>query len=182
MATGRVQALLEAAGTRAEADGLATPEDAILVAVAELGALGKVARRFGVTRAAVQAWIRTDPGRIRPLIQEARRQAADLLAEEAGEVLENAAQVIEGVRMPLSSADVSLANSKSNYLRWLAGIYDEQYRDKKGAGVNVQVTVGQLHLDALKAHGVRRAPVVEVSVEADGSDAVDVEPEEVDEV
>jgi hypothetical protein len=172
LATGRVQALLEAAGREAEAQGLATGEEAILVAVAELGALGKVARRFGVTRGAVQAWIRTDPERIRPLIAEARRQAADLLAEEAGDVL-------NGVQADPTSAQVSLANSKSNYMRWLAGVYDEQYRDRKGGDVSVKVTVGQLHLEALQAHGVRRAPVVEVSVEEDPSDAVDVEPEEV---
>lgn len=146
-----MDALLAAAAVKAEELGLESAEAAILQAVEELGALGKVSRRFGCSRAAVQAWIRTDPERLRPLIKEARRQAADIAAEEAGDVLDD---------LPLepTSPQVQAANSKSNYKRWLAGVWSEDYRDQK-AGVQVNVDIGQLHLEALRSEGVRRVAV-----------------------
>lgn len=151
--------MLAAAAERAEADGLDGPEGAILAAVEELGALGKVAHRFGVSRAAVQAWIRTDPERLRPLIAEARLGAGDGAAEEAGEILDVLAKQSE-----LTTAEVSLANSRANHRKWLAGVWNEMYRDRRGAEVKVEVDVRLLHLEALRAEGVRRNPVVVATV------------------
>lgn len=156
--TGRVQALMDAAAQRAEQDGLADAEEAILAAIAELGALGKVAHRFGVSRAAVQAWIRTDRDRLRPLVEEARRDAGEVRAETAVEHFDDLPE-------DPSTAQVQVAKERSGYDRWLAGVWNEQYRDQRGAQVNVNLNVGQLHLDALRAEGQRRAPVVDVQVD-----------------
>jgi hypothetical protein len=174
--TGRVEALLQAAATRAEQDGLGDAEGAILAAVAELGALGKVARRFGVTRAAVQAWIRTDPDRLRSALAEARRDAGEVKAEDAGEHFDDLGD-------DPSTAQVQVARERSNYDRWLAGVWNEQYRQDRGVKVAVGVGLAQLHLDALRAEGVRRAPVVVVEVEAtspgeDGGEALEAELDE----
>lgn len=174
LATGRIRALLEAAGAEAERVGLESAEEAILAAVAEEGALGKVGRRFGVTRAAVQAWIRTDPERLRPMIEKARLEAGEARAEQAGEHFEDL-----GALGDITREEIALAKERSAYDRWLAGVWNRQYKDQ-GANVVVALDLGRLHLDALRAEGVRRTPVAVAEAIAPGEDGgrvLEVEPE-----
>jgi hypothetical protein len=70
------------------------------------------------------------------------------LAEEAGEVLDSL------VGTAPSAAEVSLAKSRAEYRRWLAGrLNAEAYGEDKQALLNVNLNVGDLHLDALRRVG-----------------------------
>lgn len=79
----------------------------------------------------------------------AMQDAAHAHAEQAGDVLDKLA---DADTLLLSSAQVSLAKSRSEYKRWLASKLNEEYRD----GPQVQVGIlaaGDLHLDALRQLG-----------------------------
>jgi len=79
--------------------------------------------------------------------KEAIVHSADALAEEAGTVLD------ELVGRAATAADVSLAKSRSEHRRWLATKYNkEKYGDAK-AQVEVHLSLGDLHLSALRARG-----------------------------
>ena len=57
----------------------------------------------------------------------------------------------------LSNAEVSAATSRANFRRWLATVRNrEEYG--QNAGVNVNLTINQLHLDALRKVGHMPVP------------------------
>jgi hypothetical protein len=85
-----------------------------------------------------------------------RREGWRLALEAAGEAhAERAGEVLDAVGADPSSAEVTLASKRANYLQWLAGKRDERFSDK-GPDLNVQVqtvNVGLDHLQALMSHG-----------------------------
>jgi hypothetical protein len=88
----------------------------------------------------------------------------EALVEEAGEVHDELAG-----GMP-TSAEVSLARSRSEYKRWLGGKLNDEYSDKPG-DINIAVvSADDAFAAALKKHGQRRAlptPAPEPIPEAD---------------
>jgi hypothetical protein len=90
------------------------------------------------TQQAIRTYLRRDPDRY----EEAKRESAESLAERAGEVY--------GDEAPTTSADAKWRNDKSGWYRWMAETRDPSIRQ---AGVSVNVDIGSLHLDALRASG-----------------------------
>jgi hypothetical protein len=90
-------------------------------------------------------------------VLEARRASADAHAEMAADVLDDLARRSDEGEV-LGSADVSLARSRSEYRRWLAGVRDREQYGTRDAQATVNVTIGDLHLDALRRAG---GPVLE---------------------
>jgi hypothetical protein len=86
---------------------------------------------------AVAKWLRRDPDRY----EAAKRASVDAIAEKAGEVY--------GEEAPESTADAKWRNDRSGYFRWLAELRSGVNRN----GINVNLDIGALHLDALKRAG-----------------------------
>lgn len=111
--------------------------------------LREIAEEVGCSRGYLYVWLDQRPTKEerRARYRAARRRSAEALEEEGREVLDDLA----GDR-GVSSAEVSLARSRANYRQWQAKVRDrEQYGDRPGVEVNL--SVGDLHLGALKAHG-----------------------------
>lgn len=120
-------------------------DDALYGMVAAGMSLRAISNELGLdgadsnTRAAVYQYLRRDMARY----DEARRLSAESHAEMAGEVY--------GDTAPETTADAKWRNDKSAWHRWMAETRDPSLRGK--AGVEVNVDIGQLHLDALRAGG-----------------------------
>lgn len=94
------------------------------------------------------AWLDAEEGR-RERFDRARRSAADAMAEDSVRLLDDARE--EGVR---STAEATLARAQSSSRQWFAGkLNRERYGEGKQAGVEVNLSLGELHLEALKEHG-----------------------------
>jgi hypothetical protein len=113
--------------------------------------------QFGLSREMFYSWLRVGGPERRKLYDDARRLSADAQADLAGEVLEELAE-----RGVVTSPEVQLANSRSNYLRWLAEVRNRDVYGTKPNG-SIQINVGALHLDALRAAAVA-VPVATVVV------------------
>jgi hypothetical protein len=107
-----------------------------------------VAEKLGISRSFLYYWkdLRAHPQR-----QEkwafAMRVSAAAKAEEGEEILDELAR-----RPIITAADVGLATSRAKYRQWLASSLDKETYGTQ-AGVQVQVNVGSLHLDALRVAG-----------------------------
>jgi transposase-like protein len=127
-------------------------------------AVKRIAEDYGVGYETLRRWINKSDER-RKAYEQAKRDSADALVEEAGEILDNA---------PTDSApQVTKAVKRADHKRWLAGKRDrEQYGDDKGAQVNVNLDLGALHLDALRAAGrmpePEEIPTADVEILTDG--------------
>lgn len=79
-------------------------------------------------------------------LDEARTRGADILAERSFEVTEGRAD---------TTADVGRMRAQSAAMQWLAGGWNrKRYGQGSRADVAVQVNVGSLHLDALRARSI----------------------------
>lgn len=141
-------------------------DDWVFSFVEEGHSMRKVAELTGCSsRGMLYNWIKNGGEARRAKLNAARKISAHCHAEDAGEVLDDLAQ--EGV---ISSADVSLASSRARYKQWLAGMRNrEEYGEK--AGVEINLSVGDLHLDALRRNSAGvvaplppSAPVLEAEV------------------
>lgn len=84
----------------------------------------------------------------------AMEASADSAAEDAGDILDELAEET----FDPSSGQVSLARARSEYRRWVASVRNkEKYGDAKSE-VNVNLSLGDLHLDALRKFGSRSEP------------------------
>lgn len=104
-----------------------------------------------ISRPLLYQWRNAGGQERREAWKEAMRSRGEQLVEESGEVLDELAG-----QMP-TSAEVSLARSRSEYKRWLGGKLNDDYSDKPG-DVNIAVVnVDNEFAKALKKHGQRRA-------------------------
>lgn len=119
--------------------------DALYDFVAAGMTFGEICKELGLPNDAqhqqsLRKLARRDPQRY----DEAKQQSVERLQEKAGEVY--------GETAPVTSADAKWRNDRSNYYRWLAewrgGILEK-------SAVAVNVDIGQLHLEALRAAGSR---------------------------
>lgn len=137
------QPIARALAHRIEEDG---GDSVVLGRVASGDTVKSIASDYGVGYDTLRRWLNATPERKTGYL-DAKRDSADALVEEAGQILDDA---------PTDSApQVTKAVKRADHKRWLAGKRDrEQYGDDKaGAQVNVNLDLAGLHLDALKAAG-----------------------------
>ena len=112
--------------------------------------VGAIMRSYGLSRGMFYRWVKVGGDARRARYQEARRYSADALAEDGREILDRLAKAAK--TRDVSNAEVSLANSRANYRKYLASVYDrEQYGERPGVQVNIGIR--DLHLDALRTLG-----------------------------
>lgn len=93
-------------------------------------------------------WLDAAKGR-RDRFERVRRSAADAVAEESVRLLDEARE--EGVN---STAEATLARSQSSARQWWASkLNRERFGDGNRPGVDVNLHIGQLHLEALLEAG-----------------------------
>lgn len=82
----------------------------------------------------------------KPMIDEARREQADTLAEEALQIADNLA---DGT---VTREAIAVAKERIDVRKWLATVnHPDRYQQNKN-GPTVVLNINQLHLDALKKH------------------------------
>lgn len=120
---------------------------------------------YGYSRDMMYQWINQGGEARRQAFEDAKRQSAEALAEQAGRIIDAAADAT-------STAAVMVARERMGYRKWLAGIRDRETFGER-AGAEIQVNIGQLHLDALRARGSvrlaqqRRRELQEAVIEAE---------------
>ena len=120
--------------------------------------IAKIAKKFDTSRATFYVWKNSEDW-IKKRFAEARYMSADALVEDAGEILDDA------VKDPnVTTAQANLHKERAGHRKWLAGKFSEDYADRSAVGINV--SIGELHLDALK-HGGLMPAKPEAIAEAD---------------
>lgn len=79
--------------------------------------------------------------------KEAKRIAAHIHMEEAGEILENDGQA------PVTSAEMSWLKERAGHKKHLAETFNSDMYGEEQQGVNVNLDIGSLHLQALRQAG-----------------------------
>ena len=125
-------------------------EDAIFSLIADGEPMRVIADKLGTSRGMVYHWIHAGGGEREQRWEAAKEIAAHVHVEDAGEILDTAPGI--------TSADVSLARARAEHRMHLAAMFNRRaYGEDKAAGVNVQIDIGQLHLDALRSSVQRPA-------------------------
>lgn len=79
------------------------------------------------------------------MIDEARREQADALAEEALQIADNMADATG-----ITREEIAVAKERIDVRKWLATVNNpDRYQQNKN-GPTVTININQLHLDALK--------------------------------
>jgi len=161
-----------------EATVLAHGGDAwIFTMVADGMALKEVAAQLGCSRPYLYTWINAGGEDRKRAYAEARKLSAVAKEEQGEEILQD---LHECGAVELKAPEVTLAVARSKYAQWQAEIRDrEQYGGKGQIAVNV--SIGSLHLDALRARGpgyVAVAAPVEVPLELAPAEVVEDSEEE----
>ena len=107
-----------------------------------------VAKEIGCSRGWLSGWWMKGPGR-KERLKEAKRAAAVLIHEDAGEIPE---QLKNLDKADLTPARVAVAKLEYEHVMGRLRAYDPDTYGEKQATVNV-LNVGELHLDALRKFG-----------------------------
>jgi hypothetical protein len=119
-------------------------EDMIFERVAGGETIRSIMSDFGVSRGMFYLWMKEGDDARKEKYDVARRLSADALVEQGLDILDG----LEGEE--LSSADVGAASARANYRKWLAGVRNrDEYGDAQAA-INVNLNVGQMHIDAMR--------------------------------
>lgn len=97
-----------------------------------------VAAVCDISRGMLYEWLHKDSERWERY-QEARRVGAHVLAEQALEIVDDA-----------TSETISVDRERARIRQWLAERANPKDFGKEGAGVNLQLSIGDLHLQAVK--------------------------------
>ncbi len=121
---------------------------------------------FGVSRQLIYRWIRSGGEEREAAWKAAKRQSADALVDDGLEILDAPA---EGI----TSAEVQLRRGRTDYRKWLASVRNRAEYGERDASVNVAVSFGELHMEALLAAGsyasLKREPeLLEAVIEEEG--------------
>ncbi len=119
----------------------------ILDRIANGETMKSIGASYRVSRGLIYDWIKRGGEERRKGFELARKASADSHAEDGLAILDDL-----GGRPGLSNAEVSAATARANYRRWLASVRNRhEYGEKREAGVNVNMSIGELHLAALIA-------------------------------
>lgn len=112
--------------------------------IADGGTILDLANDLGCSRTYLSRHLYNHPD-YRPVIDAARRDHADKLADEALEIADNLADLEAPTR-----EDVAIAKERIDVRKWLSAVNNpDRYQQNKNGPV-VTVNIGQLHLDALR--------------------------------
>ena len=134
-------------------------EDWVFEFVAEGLSMKKVAEAVGASsRGMLYSWIKAGGEERKQKLKAARRESAHNLAEDGVGILDDLADA-----QLVTSPEVSLASSRANYRKWLAGVRNrEEYGERSAL---VEISIGDLHLEALARHSAARLPIPEAEYE-----------------
>lgn len=127
-------------------------DEVVFERIAEGVPIREVVADLGCSRSFLYRWrdAKGHKERRRAKWEAAVKASAHALAEDSAVPLEELARNSEG----LTNAEVSLAKARSEYRRWLASVRDrDTYGEAKQEAVQVNLSIGQLHLDALRQRG-----------------------------
>lgn len=112
--------------------------------IAEGGTIKDLAAELGCSRTYLSRHLYAHP-EYRPVIDEARRQHADSLADEALEIADSLADANAPTR-----ETIAIAKERIDVRKWLATVnHPDRYQINKN-GPTITLNINQLHLDALK--------------------------------
>ena len=131
----------------------------ILDRIASGETIKAIAKTYGFkSRRPVYDWLHENPEREKAWAI-AKHQSADSLVEDALEILDDPHSAI-------TSSTATMAGQRANFRRYLAGVRDrDQYGEK--AGIEVNLNIGDLHLNALRAAGGMGDRAIEPPVETE---------------
>ena len=122
--------------------------------------MAAIAETVGCSRSFLYQWLDLKRDERRAALAEARKLSADALVEDGGKLLDRLAGT------HATSSEVSLAISRANR-QWRASRFNRELYGEPRAGVEVNVSIGTLHLDALRARGAMKVLEREDVVEAE---------------
>ena len=118
------------------------------------------------SRQMVYSWIHAGGPDREKKWEEAKEIAAHIHAEDAGLVLDDS--------HPITSAEAAHIKNRSEHRKWLAKTFNKRVYGEDAGKIDLQLNIGQLHLDALRAASTpreiapRETPVL-ASVEGDAT-------------
>jgi hypothetical protein len=124
-------------------------DDHIFDQIADGAPMRKIAEPFGYSRQMIYAWIHMGGPEREKRWEEAKQTAAHALVEDAGDILDAA--------RPVTSAEASHLKARVEHKRWLASVFNRKVYGDDSGKIDVNLNIGQLHLDALRAAGSRPA-------------------------
>lgn len=147
-------------------------EDAVFALIARAIPMGTVADTFGVSQDTLERWIKRGGEERRERLADARTRAAEVVFEEAGEIA-------DGLIAPESSAHVSAAKLRMEHRYKRAAFLDpERFGERTGVTINNNLSLGALHLDALRQANALPLPPKQLEGEVIDAEIVDPDTEE----
>lgn len=113
------------------------------------------------TRQMIYAWIHAGGEAREKKWEEAKKIAAHIHAEDAGEILDS--------HRPISSADVAHVKNRAEHRKWIAKTFNRAAYGEDSGKIGLQLNIGSMHLDALRASsGGRQIEAPTPALLADG--------------
>jgi len=146
---------------------------AILARIASGETMASIARDLGCSRQYLSQLLHENI-EIADLFSQAQRDAAAALAEEAMQILDD---------VPAERDEIAKAKARAEHRKWLASVYDRKTFGEPDKQAHVNISIGQLHLDALRAQPMPLpAPPKQLTSGADSAPILDVVPSPTSEV
>lgn len=112
----------------------------------------EIMEQYGVSMWMFMPWVRAGGEERKARLKEAEQLLAHALVAEGQAILDDPAFVA-------TSAEVSLRTQRANWRKWRAEKLNREEFGDAPPSVNVNVSLGDLHLDALLKRGYVAAPV-----------------------
>lgn len=126
--------------------------DDIFEAIADGATYRMLGEKYGVSRSFMHYVVTNTPER-QKRADEAYKLRADAMVDESLEIADSV-----NVNLP---ADVQKAKLRIELRQWLAAVDNARYKKQEAARVNVNVSIGQLHLDALRRRRIDARPALD---------------------
>lgn len=125
--------------------------EAIFDRIANGDTIKSIMEPFGYSRGMFYSWLKAGGPERQCQFEEARKIAAHGLIEDADELLEK--------EKPVTSGEAQHLRMRIEQMRWKASRFNREEYGEDREKLNVELNIGQLHLDALRAGGTRPLPV-----------------------
>ncbi len=120
--------------------------------------MAAIAETVECSRPFLYQWLDLKREERRAALPAARRLSADAHVEGGQELLDRLAGT------DATSSEVSLTIARARYRQWRASRYNRELYGEPRPGLDVSISIGQLHLDALRAKGAMEVPEAEVKL------------------